>query len=76
MRKLEEICIEEGYTEDHKKEEIQMTQEWDARCKQEETMWCQKSRIRWLNEGERNTKFFHRTTIGRRSHNKILKIRD
>jgi hypothetical protein len=32
MRKLQEICIVEGYTEDQKKEEIQMTQEWEARC--------------------------------------------
>jgi hypothetical protein len=76
MRKLQELCIEEGYTKDRKKEEIQMTREWEARCQQEETPWCQKSRIRWLKEGERNTKFFHRTTIARRSHNKILKIRD
>jgi exonuclease III len=76
MRKLQEICIAEGYTEDRKKEEIQMTQEWEARCQQEETLWRQKSRIRWLREGERNTKFFHRTTIARRAHNKILKIKD
>jgi hypothetical protein len=76
MRKLQEICIDEGYTEDRKKEEIQMTQEWEARCQQEETLWRQKSRIRWLKEGERNTKFFHRTTIARRTHNKILKIKD
>jgi hypothetical protein len=32
MRKLHEICIEEGYTEDQKKEEIQMTQEWEPIC--------------------------------------------
>jgi hypothetical protein len=53
-----------------------MTQEWEGRCQQEETLWCQNSRIRWLKEGERNTKFFHRKTIARRSHKKILKIRD
>jgi hypothetical protein len=76
MRKLWEICIDLGYTEDRKKEETQMTQEWEKRCKQEETIWRQKSRIRWLKEGEWNTKFFHRTTIARRTHNKILKIRD
>jgi hypothetical protein len=76
MRKLHELFIQEGYTEDQKKEENQMLQEWEARCKQEETLWLQKYRISWLKEGERNTKFFHRTTIARRSHNKILKIRD
>jgi hypothetical protein len=32
MRKIQEICIVEGYTEDQKKEEIHMTQEWEARC--------------------------------------------
>jgi hypothetical protein len=76
MKKLQETCMREGYTEDRKREELQMTQEWEARCQQEETLWHQKSHIRWLKEGERNTKFFHRTTMARRAHNKILKIKD
>lgn len=33
MSMLQELCIEEGYTEDRKKEEIQMTQKWEERCK-------------------------------------------
>jgi exonuclease III len=45
MKKLQETCLREGYTEDRKKEELQMTQEWEARCQQEETLWHQKSRI-------------------------------
>jgi hypothetical protein len=76
MRKLQEICIDVGYTEDRKKEETQMTQEWEKIFQQEETLWCQKSIIRWLKEGEWNTKFFHRTTIARRTHNKIQKNQD
>jgi hypothetical protein len=76
MKKLQETCILEGYNEERKKEEIQMTREWDERCQQEETLWRQKSWIIWLKEGERNTKFFQRTTMARRAHNKILKIRD
>jgi hypothetical protein len=76
MRKLQETCMWEGYTEDWKKEELQMTQEWEVRCQQEETLWCHKSHIRWLKEGERNTKFFHITTMARKAHNKILKIKD
>jgi hypothetical protein len=38
MRKLQEMCINEGYIEDQKREEIQMTQEWEARFQQEETL--------------------------------------
>jgi hypothetical protein len=76
MRNLQEICIDKGYIEDRKKEEIQLNQEWEARCQQEETLWCQKSRISWPKEGEQNTRFFHQTTIARRTHKKILKIRD
>jgi hypothetical protein len=76
MRRLQEVFIAEGYTEERKKEDIQMTQEWEGICQQEEILWRQKSRIRWLNEGERNFFFFHRTTIARRAHNKILKMKD
>jgi len=73
---LQELCIDEGYTEEWKREEIHMIQEWEARCHKEETLWHQKSIIGWLKEGEWNTKFFHRKTIARRTHKKILKIRD
>jgi hypothetical protein len=76
MRRLQEVFIAEGYTEDQKKEEIQMTREWEGRCQQEEILWFQKLQIIWLKEGERNTKFFHRTTTAKRAHNKILKIKD
>jgi hypothetical protein len=35
MRILWELYIDEGYTEDWKREEIQLAQEWEARCQHE-----------------------------------------
>ncbi|XP_043692951.1 uncharacterized protein LOC122643392 [Telopea speciosissima] len=41
----------------------------------EEMHWHQKSRIHWLTSGDRNTRFFHASTLQRRHRNKILKLR-
>jgi hypothetical protein len=40
----------------------------------EEISWRQKSRIQWLKEGEKTTKFFHRSMIHRRFINCITKL--
>ncbi|KAM2666646.1 hypothetical protein EV2_018455 [Malus domestica] len=42
-----------------------------ARIEGEEIFWKQKSRVKWLQEGDRNTRFFHLSTIIRRRRNKI-----
>ncbi|GKV09037.1 hypothetical protein SLEP1_g20594 [Rubroshorea leprosula] len=42
----------------------------------EELFWCQKSRVEWIASGDRNTSFYHATTVIQRSRNRIsvLKI--
>ena len=47
--------------------------EWLLRI---ETLWRQKSRELWLKLGDRNTKFFHLSTIIRHKRNNIDAIRD
>ena len=42
----------------------------------EEMFWKQKSRVFWLREGDRNTKFFHALTKQRRARNKITQLVD
>jgi hypothetical protein len=42
----------------------------------EEMLWLQRSRINWLKEGDRNTRFFHSRAVWRAKKNKITKLRD
>ncbi|XP_048624014.1 uncharacterized protein LOC106417447 [Brassica napus] len=44
--------------------------------KAEEMFWKQKSRVLWLREGDKNTKFFHALTKQRRARNKITQLMD
>ena len=41
-----------------------------------ELMWWKKSQIKWLLEGEKNTKFFHHCVIQNRFQNKIYSIKN
>ena len=47
----------------------------DARERQEEIYWKTKTRFKWLQEGEKNSKFFHNSMIHNRLGSKIHKIK-
>ena len=44
--------------------------------KLEEEFWAMKARITWLVEWDRNTSFFHTSTLVRRRRNRISCIKD
>ncbi|KAM1780200.1 hypothetical protein ACFX12_041494 [Malus domestica] len=54
----------------------QKTQLVDELRAQEESYWMQRSRVKWLRDGDANTKFFHNSTLQRRRRNQIIKIKD
>lgn len=43
---------------------------------QKEIVWYQKSRGRWIDQGDRNTKYYHSKTLVRRRRNKVMMLKD
>ncbi|KAK3189699.1 hypothetical protein Dsin_029260 [Dipteronia sinensis] len=72
--KLEEVerkTAIEGWMEGLRCERIcQLSDYWKSLLK-EEQMWRQKARVKWLKEGDTNSKFFYSMANGRRRNNYI-----
>lgn len=73
---LNQTLIKEGFDKNKNEQVEKYHLEWEKLYKQEEIFWKQKSRVQWLKEGERNTKFFHRSAIANRTHNRISSIKN
>ncbi|XP_056688793.1 uncharacterized protein [Spinacia oleracea] len=55
--------------------EARLRRDLDEVLDREEAHWYQKSRVEWIKNGDRNTTFFHLSTIVRRWRNKIAAIK-
>lgn len=55
------------------KHEERLRSMWDDL--QEEMLWHQNSRVEWLQCGDKNTKFFHLSTLIRRRRNRVELLR-
>lgn len=52
----------------------QLSDEYNVILLLKEELWAMKSRVNWTIFGERNTTYFHMTTLARRSKNRITSI--
>ena len=55
-------------------ERIQWKDELDMLLQQEETLWRQRARVQWLNDGDQNTKFFHTWASNKHRKNLIFEL--
>eukprot|EP00253_Pinus_taeda_P036190 PITA_36190 len=74
LKNTQQRIILEGRSTELAQKEQEMEEKLLERDRQEEVSWRQKSRIRWLKEGEKNTKFFHKTTVQWRMRNQISQV--
>ena len=56
--------------------EVDLLRDLDLVLNQEEELWALKSRVNWLVQGDRNTAFFHVSTLVRRKMNQIMAIKN
>lgn len=77
-KKLQELyaagkqaCWENNH-DDIKRIKAEINESWA----QEEKYWHQRSRVKWLKEGDANTAFSYHSTIARRRQNIIVRIKD
>ncbi|GLT60154.1 hypothetical protein SLA2020_329350 [Shorea laevis] len=55
--------------------ETHLLREYNDTLQQEELLWFQKSRSKWVQFGDRNTRFFHSTTVIKRRKQRILALK-
>ena len=75
LHEIQSIGTNEWYSSALLEEEIILEAKIQEQEKQEEILWWKKSRIKWLQEGEKNTKFFHHSVIQNRFQNKIYSLK-
>lgn len=68
--------LERDPTDELLQRETTLQKELDVVLEQEEVLWNQKSREKWIVLGDRNTNYYHTSTIVRRKRNIIEMLKD
>jgi hypothetical protein len=74
-KEVEEITRSE-ITEENIAREKELVAELEKLLEQEEIYWAQRSRVNWLQWGDRNTSFFHKSVTSRLVKNRIRRLSD
>ncbi|XP_017974450.1 PREDICTED: uncharacterized protein LOC108661541 [Theobroma cacao] len=74
IKALLEVWQERDFDQDNQEELIRKKTELWALYRKEEREWMQKSKVQWVNDGDRNTRYFHTIAFARKRGNHIKKI--
>lgn len=68
---IQDKVQKEGYVNDNFAKESEVLSKYHKIIAREENFWRQRSRSLWLKDGDKNTRFFHITTLKHRATNRI-----
>ncbi|KAK2641312.1 hypothetical protein Ddye_023075 [Dipteronia dyeriana] len=71
---VELLANSEGWSVGLRKQRLDILVKLWMELRKEEQLWRQKSRVSWLKEGDKNSKFFHCLANGRKRRNFISEI--
>ncbi|KAK2665895.1 hypothetical protein Ddye_004469 [Dipteronia dyeriana] len=71
LARIDGNAARDGWSDLLRQERLKMLVEYWKVIYEEEQEWRQKSRIKWLIEGDRNSRFYHSVASGRRRNNLI-----
>ncbi|KAL6205814.1 hypothetical protein ACLB2K_023066 [Fragaria x ananassa] len=68
--------MQKPYDENDRDEKVQLSHRLNELMSLDEIYWRQRSRAIWLKDGDRNSKFFHKSASNRRKKNKLKGLFD
>ncbi|CAN1347905.1 Putative ribonuclease H protein At1g65750 [Linum perenne] len=71
-----EVILSEVRSDTIIAEENELLLKLDSLWKNKEKRWSQRANIRWLAEGDKNTRFFHTMVVHRKHRNNISRLKD
>jgi hypothetical protein len=75
QRELERVAVD-ALTNENVTKQKEIAVEIERLLEQEEIHWAQRSRVNWLQFGDKNTSFFHRFATARKERNKIKRLKN
>lgn len=76
LKEVQDKLMANQHTHSNIELELRIREDLNEVLKQEEIMWAQKAKVKWLQLGDQNTKYFQKVATIRKKRNALEKIKD